>query len=329
MNGHFPPGAHENGAALLNVLLASAHQQLGIAVHDRVMAGGGPPELCDSDLALDRMLAAAHRAVGVAVGGRLDEPARTEGENRQYAGGTESAADHPLAGRLASVRLKYRGEALRIARSYWPRDLVQCMRTALQVLAELGALLEDRTTDALGHGAATRLTRLLAEVVLLPEPRQRPAVPLGSDYLAAVEVVLECHAEQLLHVAHNARHLLDDELLPLLTPSDDAVAADRSLGADIVAQDLADDLEQAYGRAQALARAVARVERISSDFVGEDLRHANLNGVPLEGVRWDAATVWPAEWEERIRRASTPTHDGPGVLVVASDPHTTAVPADA
>jgi hypothetical protein len=57
---------------------------------------------------------------------------------------------------------------------------------------------------------------------------------------------------------------------------------------------------------------------IVSDFVGSDLRSTDLEWVPLEGVRWSAATCWPAMWDERVRRASEP--EGPGVFVIRAEP---------
>ncbi|MFD3353430.1 hypothetical protein [Streptomyces fradiae] len=101
------------------------------------------------------------------------------------------------------------------------------------------------------------------------------------------------------------------------------------LGADMVVQDLAEDLEQAQGKAQTLRLVVAAVERASSDFVGEDLSRANLDDIPLKGVRWDAGTIWPDEWETWIRQASRPAGGEEGVLIVASEPHSSVVSADA
>ncbi|MFE5626785.1 hypothetical protein ACFQ8S_32555 [Streptomyces virginiae] len=96
----------------------------------------------------------------------------------------------------------------------------------------------------------------------------------------------------------------------------------------MISQDLTEDLEQAHDKAQALHRVVIAVERVSSDFVGEDLSQANLNDVPLKGIRWDACTLWPVEWEALIRQASMPASGEQGVLIVATEPHDTVVSAD-
>lgn len=52
----------------------------------------------------------------------------------------------------------------------------------------------------------------------------------------------------------------------------------------------------------------------SHDFIGADLRHANLDDVPLGGIRWNAATRWPRSWLQRLRTLSTEVE--PGILQV-------------
>jgi hypothetical protein len=70
------------------------------------------------------------------------------------------------------------------------------------------------------------------------------------------------------------------------------------------------------------------VQAVSNDFVGENLRQANLEGTPLAGVRWNASTNWPEEWEPLIRRASMPAEEEPGVLIIAAEPCATRVSAE-
>ncbi|NBM19534.1 hypothetical protein GUY61_28925 [Streptomyces sp. GC420] len=308
----------------LDVLLACVHAQLGIAVHDRLMAQGGVPELRDPDLALDRLLASAHRTAGKAVTARLARESRQGRDHRVE----PLEADHMLAGRPATVRLKYRRDALRIARAYWPRDLVGAVQATLRLLGELSEVL-DAAQDRTGYAreVVEQLDARLAEVLRLPQPRRRPAALTGTDYLATVEIFLARQAEQLFYDVERARQLLDEELTPLLPTIDDA--AGYLSGAEAVAQDLADDLEQVKNLAVALSRAVAEVEKISSDFVGADLRHANMDGVLLEGIRWDAATIWPEGWEALIRRASLPVGGEHGILIIAAEPHDSVLPADA
>ncbi|NUR38564.1 MAG: hypothetical protein HOV73_00580, partial [Streptomyces sp.] len=100
-------------------------------------------------------------------------------------------------------------------------------------------------------------------------------------------------------------------------------------GVDAIAQDLIDDLTQGCDQADALAKAVAEVERASSDFVGADLSTAKLDGVRLEGILWDDTTQWPGEWEDLIRRASLPSGEERGVLIVAAEPSETVIHAQA
>ncbi|MEU1789185.1 hypothetical protein ABZ553_25620 [Streptomyces sparsogenes] len=312
----------------LDALLASAHAQLGIAVHDRLMAQGGVPELRDPDLALDRLLASAHRSAGRAVSARLvserhGEPAEKSGQGAPRAD-SGSLGDCP-----APVRLKYRRDAMRIAREYWPRDLVDALQTMLCLVQKLIEMLETSPHPAgQAREVVEQLDARFADVFLLPAPRRRPAVLTGTDYLAAVEVRLAGPAERLFHDVERARQVVDDEFAPLLTPVGGAGSGFLQ-GAGAVAQDLHDDLEYASTRAVDLSRAVAEVEKISSDFVGADLRDAHLDGVLLEGIRWDAATMWPDGWEALIRRASLPVSGERGILIVVGETHESAVPADA
>ncbi|MFJ6566093.1 hypothetical protein ACIQNU_01615 [Streptomyces sp. NPDC091292] len=326
--GETTPG----GNTVLDMLLASAHSHLAVAVSDRLTGQGGIPELRDPDLALDRLLSAAHRTLGHTVAERHSHETRLAREKR---GGTSYAllaASGTLANRPAAVRLRYRRDALRIARTYWPRDLVDVLRTGLRLLHDL-----ETTADAPPppgppdhpHHAVRGLNAALREVFLLPGPRRRPANLTGTDYPAAVEAFLAPYAEQLRYDAQNAREFLNEELAPLLAPAPEGPAGSfPGPGADMVAQDLADDLELACGQALALSQAATEVERLSSDFVGADLRGANLDGVLLEGIRWDAATLWPARWEELIRRVSLPADGDDGVLVITAEPHESAIPAD-
>ncbi|WP_257231495.1 hypothetical protein [Streptomyces sp. Rer75] len=312
----------------LDVLLASAHGQVGIAVHDRLMAQGGVPELRDPDLALDRLLAAAHRTAGRAITARLSQATHVDPADK---GGQEAPRpdNGALASRPAPVRLKYRRDAMQIARAYWPRDLVDALRTALRLLERLSEMLEASQQPAdRAREVVEQLDARFAEVLLLPAPRRRPVELTGTDYLAAVEVRLARPAEQLFYDVERVRQVMDEEFAPLFTAIDDA-AAGYLLGAEAVAQDLYDDLEHASTRAMALSRAVAEVEKISNDFVGADLRHANLDGVLLEGIRWDAATIWPDGWEALIRRASLPVGGEHGVLVIAAEPDDSVIPAKA
>ncbi|MEU9031505.1 hypothetical protein AB0D46_29115 [Streptomyces sp. NPDC048383] len=323
---------HDGPSDFLATLLASAHQQVGTAVIDRLSAQGGVPELRDPDLALDRMLSAAHRATGSEVTERLNRERAVADDPRNRHSSQRIVAPGPLAGRIASVRLKHRREALRLAHAYWPTDFTTMIRKALMTLGELSELIEAdelQAEDAWGEiiGVALLLKRELAQIVL-PASRElpRPEQP-GTDYLTEVEQFLDSHVGPLRQDLGNAKQLLTGELVCRLDASERG--AESLLGADMVVQDLAEDLEQAHGKAQTLRLVVAAVERASNNFVGEDLSRSNLDHIPLKGVRWDAGTVWPDEWEAWIRQASRPAGGEEGVLIIASEPHSSVVSADA
>ncbi|MGA4837950.1 hypothetical protein [Streptomyces sp. G45] len=307
----------------LDGLLHAVHRRLGVVVHDRLTGQGGPPELRDPELALDRLLASAHRRTGDAVGERLAREARDAGGARATRGRLPPV-DGGLMRRPAAVRLKYRREALRTVRAFGRVDVVAALAAALRGAHRLGeAVAADEA-----RGVVRRLDARLAEVQRVPTPRRRAAPVIGADYLAAVEDHLAPLAEQLAGSVRDVRRLLDEELAPYLA-DDDGTWSGYLLGADVVAQDVADDLAVAHGLAVALDRAVREVERACSDFRGADLRDAKLGGARLEGIRWDAATVWPEEWAAPIRRASLPVGGERGVLVVAAEPYGSVVSADA
>lgn len=224
--------------------------------------------------------------------------------------------------RPASVRLKYREEALRIARTYWPQDLVHILRDALDYVQDLITHLE---ADSLPPGSRQTLTRVsssIGHVLALPESPQLPPALAGYDCLETVENDLSGGAIRLMSQVRDVQQLLET-LVPHL------LAAEVSwLGALEVAQDLADDVDLAHREAAALSAVVGAVEEASTDFRGANLRSVDLDGVDLEGIRWDAKTMWPPEWEERIWKASLEEKTDRGVLIVGVEPHDSTVPAD-
>ncbi|MCT2588370.1 hypothetical protein LHJ74_00135 [Streptomyces sp. N2-109] len=182
------------------------------------------------------------------------------------------------------------------------------------------------------EGMLTHAQRLLREahtavgdvLRLLPAPTRRPVAPAGSDYLEAVEEHLAAPAAALIYSARSLQQFMKQELTPCLL--EEQVAG--MPGVAEIAQDVFDDLERARARAATLARAVDDVERASNDFCGIDLHTAQLEGVLLEGIRWDCLTTWPPEWKDRIRQTSTPTDEGQSLLVGGVNPHDRAVPTD-
>ncbi|MFF6881212.1 hypothetical protein ACFY9S_38845 [Streptomyces sp. NPDC012474] len=311
----------------LDTLLIRAHRQLGIAVTDRTNAQGGPPELRPPDLALDRLLAATHRSVGTAVTRRLAREDRALAQNQTLEARMQQRG--PLFNRPSQVRVKYRRESLRLARRYWPADLAEGMRVAVRIVQNISDLLQTTeqlmTTDA--DQLVTQLRGQLRQLSQLPKPQPAPVTLTGVDYLVAIESVLAEPAERLLHDLYGIRQMLDEELEPAIGAL--KASSDYLIGVDAVVQDLIDDLTQACDQADALARAVTEVERASSEFVGADLSSAKLDGVLLEGILWDATTVWPGEWESLIRRASLPSSEEQGVLIVAAEPSETILHAEA
>lgn len=70
-------------------------------------------------------------------------------------------------------------------------------------------------------------------------------------------------------------------------------------------------------RARRLARDLARTTRAIADFhnalndfTGVDLRRADLDGIPLDGLRWSTKTQWPPQWAEQVRLDSVEVDDG-------------------
>ncbi|NUR38982.1 MAG: hypothetical protein HOV73_02685 [Streptomyces sp.] len=318
-----------DGPDPLDALLMRAHRRLGTAVTDRLAAQGGPPELRTPELALDRLLAATHRAVGTAVSRRRSREARAALARRDLAHEARLAERGPLSNRPSPVRVKYRQQALRLAHRYWPADLAEGMRVAVRLVQNLSDLLEDTARTVVDAASVVeQLREHLRELSRMPKPQRSPVTLTGLDYLVAVESALAEPAERLLHDLHRIRQLLDEELAPAIATLEPATPA-YQFGVDAIAQDLIDDLTQGCDQADALAKAVAEVERASSDFVGADLSTAKLDGVRLEGILWDDSTQWPREWEDLIRRASLPSGEERGVLIVAAEPSETVIHAQA
>lgn len=227
-----------------------------------------------------------------------------------------------LMQRPAAVRLKYRNQALRLTQVYWQQNSESLILEARHRVQELIANLEEETLPSSSLSSLERVSAHLGSVPELPK-RQTPLPVVAFDYLEAVEDHLFTHAARLAHEAQTSRRLLNTELLPYLCEPETSW-----LGALEISQDLADDLYLAHREAAMLSRAVTAVRRASSNFCGADLRSADLNSAQLQGIEWDAATAWPTEWEERIRRASQATREDQTVLVVGIEPQGINVSAD-
>ncbi|WP_406490692.1 hypothetical protein OHB06_01250 [Streptomyces sp. NBC_01604] len=312
----------------LDALLVAVHGQLGIAVNDRINARGGPPELRSPDLALDRLLAATHRALGTSVNRRLSHDACDALAQR----GTAQA--HPagrgsLSHRPAAIRVKHREEALRLVRVYWPRNLAEAMRSAVRIVQELCDLLGDTARpQGQAETVVDQLRKHLEDMIQPPGLDRRPLPPARLDYLGAVEETLSNPAEKLVDELHSIREFLDEELAPTVAALE-AAGCSYLIGVNAVAQDLIDDLARGCGEADALAKAVTEVERASNDFVGADLTNAQLDGLLLDGILWDDTTLWPPQWEMRVRHASLLCDEGEGIRVVAAEGSDSVVHAEA
>ncbi|MFJ2217305.1 hypothetical protein ACIQVO_00415 [Streptomyces sp. NPDC101062] len=308
----------------LDQLLARAHEQLGIVVHDALTSKGGPPELHDPDRALGRLLASAHRQTATAVARRLAGKRKQPGHSPLPAPqGSAQDGWGKLVHRPASVRLKYRADALRVSRTYWPGDLAQILGDALEHVQRLSTDLETERLPPDTCRQITQTSARIASVRALPDSSVPPPAVVGFDYLETVVHRLSTCALRLRTVVESAQQLLDTELLPQL------LAGDVSwLGAAEVALDLADDLDLAHREAAALAAVVDEIGRASTEFCGADLRSVDLDRVDLEGVRWDSTTAWPAEWHDRIWRSSLAAETGAGVFVIGAQSHNRSVSAD-
>lgn len=59
-----------------------------------------------------------------------------------------------------------------------------------------------------------------------------------------------------------------------------------------------------------LGQARTLLEQACHDVRGADLRSVDLTHLYLGGLRWNAATQWPAPWREQIRADSDPVNGG-------------------
>ncbi|MFF3555025.1 hypothetical protein ACWD4V_18020 [Streptomyces tsukubensis] len=309
--------------ARLTELLAQAHAALGDAVLRSLTAQGGVPELRDPDLALDRLVAQSGRALA-------DEITRRLGPAPTPPPASVPDAPDPLRARPAPLRLRYRAQALDLLHPYQVDALLDRLQAAVVCLGRLAVtVFHDQTPDG---PEVARLGRVLESafrsVDELPRrPPRKPSAPAADGYLETITLLLVEHSDRIRYETEAAREYAAENIDELLAQAvDPHPEADLSVLA-VAAVDLQDDLEGIRQTAVRLSRTVGRVQDAACDFRGEDLRVVELDDVPLAGVRWNTATTWPQEWEDRIRRVSSPS--APGTYVIKAEPEPSSVAADA
>lgn len=93
-----------------------------------------------------------------------------------------------------------------------------------------------------------------------------------------------------------------------------ALALARDRGRELchaltLAHDRAVTLDQALDRDET-TQALLDLHNVLSDVTDIDLRHVDLAGIVLRGLRWSVGTRWPPEWFNQIRRDSVQIADG-------------------
>ncbi|MEU2722125.1 hypothetical protein [Streptomyces smyrnaeus] len=309
---------------LLEEMLSSTYQDLGTAVGDRLAARGGPPELCDPDLALDRLLASVHRQTRVAIDNRLSA-GHAERKNSLDALAKRKFPYQELRDRPADLRLKHRQKALTLVELFRAPNRTHTLRSAVSYLEELHGLLE---LSGEREFAEELMGKVVHRLDAIPRPYVSPSTARpGDGYEDAVRAHLDAPARRLAHRLQGIRRLLHEVVASYL-PGDGGRTAESLGGATETVQDLCNDVERALEEAVALEAAIEAVVSASNDFCGADLNSAALEGVSLTGIIWNLDTVWPAGWEERILRTSLPRNEAETELVVAAEPSAQSMHAD-
>jgi hypothetical protein len=183
-------------------------------------------------------------------------------------------------------------------------------------LTHVGAAIRDRTVgsslvDALvlaranGRSLTNALVRTRTRTLTDALVRARDR---AHEFAAALGLDNAITAADVRFGALTVAYVLADDFANAA-----ATALDRDL-------DLARDVALDVGRVISMAldmpypfhvgspsdRTVGRLLSIADDFTEADLRHVNLTGVALEGLRWSVRTLWPDQWRERIERDTVP-----------------------
>ncbi|CAL9562487.1 hypothetical protein [Streptomyces sp. enrichment culture] len=316
--------ARERADTLLEDVLSATYEDLGTAVCDRITAQGGPPELCEPDLALDRLLASAHRQMGVAIVKRISA-VTMERKGSPSSLSERNSPHRDLRDRPAELRLRHRQKVLTLGRLFRTPDMQQALRSALMSLEELHDLLEHREGR---ESAAGLMSKVIYRLGAMPSQHVSPASTRADDgYEDAVKACLDAPARRLAHRLHDIRRLTFEDLASYLPKHGNRVLESLG-GATEVVQDLRHDVERALDEAVVLEDAIEAVMSASNDFCGADLQSATLEGISLRGVIWNLDTVWPVGWEDCIRRSSLPRNEAETELVIAAEPCARSMHAD-
>ncbi|GGP36697.1 hypothetical protein [Saccharothrix coeruleofusca] len=158
-----------------------------------------------------------------------------------------------------------------------------------EVTGLLVRLIDQAIDDAHGSGIALGVARHLEEIRRLAR---------GGAFRHAVVI------RRLGEVQTNV--LAFEENRDLGTALEHAASCLRRHGdAGALRRALESDRDDSGAIAREVAKAVRLIQRSVTDVMGADLADADLGGIPLEGVRWSAATRWPADWADWVHHNST------------------------
>lgn len=176
------------------------------------------------------------------------------------------------------------------------RDLIRFVDLAIDAAIEMAVNLGDRS-----------LGRRLA---FARETARQLERGLGLDHVLAHDLVqdLRCGRPVNRYRADYATIDRDRDrtylsrLVNYLTPATEIARRLREAHAEDLLQAL--DVRRQLNLDELDVEVVRTLRQTVNDLAGADLRHVELAGVDLEGVRWSPATRWPEEWRDQIERDS-------------------------
>jgi hypothetical protein len=192
-----------------------------------------------------------------------------------------------------------------------PRDdiLATSSRHALKIAEALEvAHAEHRKAIAYSQLIATLLVEALSDSSLWEDGPN--GYHLNRHFLKDLGETEPAGTVDVNPLAHNLAHNL-----ALTCASARAREYDLDLYRDL---DYGVDYDLGPEQVHKVVARLAQMIQLLSDVRGADLREANLIGVPLGGVRWNADTQWPPDLHDRIVNDSVPIEDQPDVFIVRS-----------